>query len=182
MSTLHLIHPDNRPFVDFPVFDPDRDELATFRKEMLQRFAAMAPPDAIEVDERLVPGSAGASVVRVLLYRPARGQPGGPAILYIHGGGFFTGTPDMMNTASQALADKTGALVVSVDYRLAPETPFPGPVEDCYAALAWVHDMADQLAIDSSRITVFGESAGGGLAAATAQLVRDRGRYALKAQ
>ena len=102
-----------------------------------------------------------------------------PAILYIHGGGFFVGSIDTEHTGSASLARELGVVVVSVEYRLAPEHPFPAGIEDCYAALVWLHDHADELGVDTARIAVNGGSAGGGLAAGLALLARDRGGPAL---
>lgn len=104
------------------------------------------------------------------------------AILDIHGGGFVMGAAAMNDAKNEALAQTHDAVIVSVDYRLAPETPFPGPLEDCHAALAWMVANADSLGIDTQRIAVMGASAGGGLAAALAQWVRDRGDLPLAAQ
>jgi acetyl esterase/lipase len=97
-------------------------------------------------------------------------------VLHVHGGGYVMGSPDMGAPTNAAYAAQIGAVVVSVDYRLAPETPHPGPVEDCYAALAWLHANADELGVDRARIAISGESAGGGLAAALTLLARDRGK------
>ena len=98
-----------------------------------------------------------------------------PAILHIHGGGFVIGDLDSEIGACVQLCRRLRIVVVSVDYRLAPETPYPGPLEDCYAALQWASANSAQLNIDPARLAVFGESAGGGLAAATCLLARDRG-------
>ena len=92
------------------------------------------------------------------------------------------GTPDVEDAASLALAQAHGALVVAVDYRLAPETPFPGPVEDGYAALDWLFTHAAEVGADPARIVVMGESGGGGLAAALVLLTRDRGQHQLRGQ
>ena len=89
------------------------------------------------------------------------------------------GKPEGSQGRNQSLASELGCVVVSVDYRLAPETPHPGPIEDCYAALKWMHAHADELGIDPARIAVGGESAGGGLAACLALLARDRGEIPL---
>jgi len=97
----------------------------------------------------------------------------------IHGGGYVLGLAEMTSPTDAAYASRLGAVVVSVDYRLAPETPHPGPVEDCYAGLAWLHAQAAALGVDPGRIVVTGESAGGGLAAALVLLARHRGEYAV---
>jgi len=101
------------------------------------------------------------------------------AYLHIHGGGYVIGSADMTAPQSKAIAAALGCFVVSVDYRLAPETAFPGAVEDCYAALKWLHGQAAALGVDPTRIAIGGESAGGGLAAALAVLARDRGEVAV---
>ena len=90
-------------------------------------------------------------------------------ILFLHGGGYITGSPVTHLGLVARIAKLTGVQVASVDYRLAPETPFPGARDDCYAALGWLHEQADALGIDPSRIAVGGESAGGGHAVALAE-------------
>jgi acetyl esterase len=129
----------------------------------------------LAIDDRLIPGPEGAPEVTVRVYRPTAATAPVPAILYIHGGGFFVGSIDTEHMGSTALARELGVAVVSVDYRLAPEHPFPAGIEDCYAALVWVHDHAAELGIDTARIALNGGSAGGGLAAGLALLARDRG-------
>lgn len=152
-----------------------------------QGLAAMIAPTPVadfpvSVRERLIPGPPDAPPVRVLEYLPIATKGSIPAILHIHAGGFVIGAPDMMDTAHRALAVDLGCAILSVDYRLAPETRYPGAIEDCYAALAWLHREASALRIDPARIGVNGESAGGGLAAALALLARDRGDLAIAFQ
>ena len=140
--------------------------------------AALPPYDApvpLDVDELMIPGPAGAPEVRVRRYRPADRAEALPALVYFHGGGFVVGSVDLYDVDCRRIAAEVGAVVVSVDYRLAPEHPFPAPLEDCYAALVWVAEHADELGADPDRIAVGGESAGGGLAAGVALLARDRG-------
>jgi acetyl esterase/lipase len=98
-----------------------------------------------------------------------------PALLSIHGGGFVIGDAALGDQISRLRADAAGCVVISVDYRLAPEHPHDIPVEDCYAALEWIHAQADALGVDRARIGVTGDSAGGGLAAGLTLLARDRG-------
>lgn len=180
MNTLHLVDPDVREIVaSFPALTPTLETLPSFREVVLSLYPS---PDQIAFEEHFAKGASGNPDVRVLVHRPKGADGPAPAILYMHGGGFIAGSPDMMAVANAELAGQTGAVVIAVQYRLAPETPFPGPVEDCYAALRWVEANADQLGIDRSRIAIYGQSAGGGLAAATALLARDRGGPALKAQ
>jgi acetyl esterase/lipase len=137
---------------------------------------------AFEVTERLVPGPAGAPEVSLLICRPAHAAPPTAAIYYTHGGGMIMG--DNRTGIPRALdwAEELQLAVVSVEYRLAPETPHPGPVEDCYAGLSWTAEHAAELGIDPDRIVIAGGSAGGGLAAAVALIARDRGGPALAGQ
>lgn len=130
-----------------------------------------------------IPG-ADAEHLRLCLYRPKRLAPDAklPAILSIHGGGFVLGKPEMADDLLADLADELGALIVAVDYRLAPEHPFPAPLDDCYSALAWLFENSQDLGLDSRRVAVMGHSAGGALAAALAIMVRDKGRFSLAGQ
>jgi acetyl esterase/lipase len=113
--------------------------------------------------------------VRVLTYqRTDRPQPSG-AVLWIHGGGLVMGAAAQDHAVCGRFADELGILVVNVEYRLAPEHPFPAGLDDCFAALQWMHASAAELGIDSSRIAVAGSSAGGGLAACVAQMALDHG-------
>lgn len=128
--------------------------------------------------ERTVPGPAGGSNgtgVRVVVYEPDRRERPSGAVLWIHGGGTVAGRPRQVHRTCSRIARDLGALVVSVDYRLAPEHPFPAGLDDCLAALEWVHAGAAQLGVDPGRVAVGGESAGGGLAASLCQRARDRG-------
>ena len=128
----------------------------------------------IDVAQRSVPALGEHPGVEVFVYDgPARSRPSG-VLLWIHGGGFVMGHPATYHELCSAFASDVGIVVVSVDYRLAPEHPFPAGLEDCYAALRWVHDHADDLGVDRSRIAIGGDSAGGGLAAALAQLAHAR--------
>jgi acetyl esterase/lipase len=138
---------------------------------------------AFEVTERLVPGPAGAPDVSLLICRPAGVTAPVPCLYFIHGGGMIIGN-NRSGGAAGALehAQSLGAAVVSVEYRLAPETPHPGPVEDCYAGLTWTAAHAGDLGVDPERLIVGGASAGGGLAAAVALLARDRGGPRVRGQ
>lgn len=131
--------------------------------------------------EAWIPGPAGAPDVRLVIHTPAR-CGALPVILHIHGGGMVLGTPEMNNAQNAALAVHHECAVVSVDYRLAPETTAPGNVEDCYAALEWINASAQNDRFDAANTILMGESAGGGLAAALALLARDRGQFRIAAQ
>lgn len=135
-----------------------------------------------DVEERFVPGAPGGSDIALLICRPSGANGPTPVLYYTHGGGMIIGHVRAICDEILDWATEFGATLVSVDYRLAPESPHPGPVEDCYAGLTWVAGHADDLAIDIDRIAIVGESAGGGLAAATTLLARDRGGPRLAAQ
>jgi acetyl esterase/lipase len=138
--------------------------------------AAFGEPDrsGVQVRDELVPGPDGAPDVRLRIYTPDRVVA--PAAIYdVHGGGFVLGTIDMFDGHNLRLARELGVTVVTVDYRLAPEHPYPAGLEDCYAGFVWVAKNADALGIDPDRIAIHGESAGGGLCAGLALLARDRG-------
>jgi acetyl esterase len=124
------------------------------------------------VEDAVIDGIAGSLAVR--LYRPTP-ERSLPATLFCHGGGFVLGDLDTHDSICHLLARSANRVVVSVDYRLAPETRFPGAAGDCYAALAWIVAQAGALGIDATRISLCGDSAGANLAFATAQLARSRG-------
>ncbi|MFT8473312.1 alpha/beta hydrolase [Acetobacter persici] len=188
MTTLPLVDAGQRDLVgSFPAFDPDQDDLKDFRRTLVEGTTSLLNSASVSYEERTIAGPKDAPQVRVLLFRPTETETETqaqttPAILYIHGGGMIAGTPDMQAGTLHRLAQETGALIVSVDYRLAPETPFPGGLEDAYAALVWLHTHAGELGVEASRIIVMGDSGGGCLAAATALLTRDRKQVPLCGQ
>ena len=161
--------------------DLSGETLATMRTTAAALFAeAMAevPPNpAVAREDRVAPGPLGDVPVRV--YRPVAATGTLPGLLWVHGGGMIFGDVDQDDLTCDAFAEVVECVVVSVDYRLAPEHPHPAPVEDCYAALVWLAEHAAELGVDPARIAVGGASAGGGLAAGTALLARDRGTPAL---
>lgn len=139
--------------------------------EQLASLGGEAEPVASLVD-RTIPGPAGAIPVRI--YTPA-GEGPLPVLLYFHGGGWVIGSPDTVHSTCALLANRAGAVVVSVDYRMAPEHKFPAAAEDCYAATAWVAENARSFGGDPQRIAVSGDSAGGNLAAVVALMAREKG-------
>ena len=166
----------------------DVSDLTKARESVVAMLAAGAPatlPDA-EVTDVMVAGPEGAPDVLLKVYRPAGHsadpQAPLPAIYDIHGGGFIVGSASMDDVLNRKLAGEIGAVVVSVEYRLAPEDPFPAGLEDCYAGLVWLASHADELGVDPNRIALHGGSAGGGLAAGLALLARDRGGPAIAFQ
>jgi acetyl esterase len=137
-------------------------------------FAAFGgPPEPVhQVDDRSIPGPAGNIPVRI--YTP-RGRGPLALLVYFHGGGWIAGDIRVYDTLCRALANASGCVVASVDYRLAPEHPFPAAVEDCHAAARWAVANAGALQADPSRVAVGGDSAGGNLAAVVALRARDQG-------
>lgn len=138
---------------------------------------------AFAVSERVVPGPAGEPDISLAVCVPAEATTPVAAIYFMHGGGMITGSNRGSSIAvAHRVAAELGLAMISVEYRLAPEHPHPAPVEDCYAGLLWTVEHADDLGIDPGRLVVGGVSAGGGLAAATVLLARDRGGPAITAQ
>jgi acetyl esterase/lipase len=177
-------------------FDPELAEMAAAvavtppptdpvlaRERMVEIMAAMAVEidmSDLDIDDRVIAGPPGDPDVTVRVYVPkAPATDPTPAVLYINGGGFVVGSIDSEHPNSARLAQALGVVVVSVEYRLAPEHPFPAGLEDCYAALVWLHREADALGVDATRVAINGGSAGGGLAAGLALLARDRGGPAI---
>jgi acetyl esterase/lipase len=143
--------------------------------EMAVAAERLLPPiEGVTVGERLVPGREGDPDVPVRIYQPTGHANALPALLWIHGGGYVVGSAARDDFPAKLLARDVGCVVVSVEYRLAPESPFPLPIEDCYAALKWLASHADELGVRKSRIAIGGASAGGGMAAGLALLARDR--------
>jgi triacylglycerol lipase len=174
MRTLRLVHPELRAFAEtLPAPKLDAEQLALRRQTPPVYPPTPQVPNLI-VEERRIPGPEGAPDVRALVYRPTDAAGPMPGILHAHGGGYVMGEPEMSDASNRLLAAALKAVIVSVDYRLPPEHPFPAPMEDCYAGLKWLHDEAGALGVDRARIAVKGESAGGGLAAGLALLARDR--------
>jgi len=136
---------------------------------ILRRLHALQPTDVDGVEALTLPSGVG-----IRLHRPKAGTASGPALLWIHGGGYVLGTPAQDDMLCRRFADALGITVAAVRYRLAPEHSYPAPLEDCYTALQW---LATLPAVDPDRIAIGGSSAGGGLAAALALLVRDRAEF-----
>ena len=165
------LHPKARAIVDqlaslprLPTMSPTE---ARGRPEPL----AAAPEAVGAVTARAIPGPGGPMGIRI--YRPKDALRG--ALVYFHGGGWVIGSLEGADATCRALTNRARHAVISIGYRLAPETKFPGPVEDAYAAVRWVADNAAELRIDPTRIAVGGSSAGGNLAAVAALAARDRG-------
>src|ERR1700733_10018965 len=180
------LHPEVRALLEMidalgapPLESQDPVEARNARVDAMKMMGG--EPDALGYVENLaVPGPGGEIPVRV--YAIERGGALRPALVYFHGGGFVFGNLDTHDAVCRAIAKESGAVVISVDYRLAPENKFPAAVDDSYAATVWVAANAERLGIDAHRIAVGGDSAGGNLAAVIAIRCRDAGGPALAAQ
>jgi len=154
------------------------DDIPATRQFLDGLTAAMAAeaPEILGVvtSDHHAPGPDGAPEVMVRIYQPERRPDTLPALLWIHGGGFVLGNVQGDDLMAKGMALALNCVVASVEYRLAPEHPFPAPLEDCYAALKWLAGSAEQFGINSGRIAIGGASAGGGLAAGLGLLARDR--------
>lgn len=131
-------------------------------------------PSSVTIEDVMVPGLDDDPDVQVRLYRPDAMAAGSPALYWIHGGGMVLGSVEMNDADCAMWAADLECLVASVEYRLAPEYPFPAPMHDCFAGLSWLAANAADLDVDADRIAIGGASAGGGLAAGLALMARDR--------
>ena len=172
-SVARLLDPDIRAALELFPFPPINDETLPIMRPAL---AAPGP----ELSDRVVrsvvhaPGAAGSPDVALHVHRPADAVGDLPCLVWMHGGGLVMGVAGMDDARFDVWCTRHNMMAVSVEHRLAPETPFPGPVDDCYAGLQYVEDHAAELGVDAGRIGVGGASAGGGLAAALALMARDR--------
>lgn len=145
-------------------------------RAMREGMIAMAgePERVAQVEDRVIPGLGGAPLT-VRIYTPEGGTSPRPAFLYFHGGGWVIGDLDTHDNNCRALARRSGAVGIAVDYRLSPEAKFPAAIDDCFAATKWVAANAAKLGIDPTRISVAGDSAGGNMATVVAMKCRDEG-------
>jgi acetyl esterase len=161
---------------------PPREEIDP--AELRQSYAALSlvesRPEMASVTDHLVPGPGGDIPVRV--YVPTDEPGPRPVLVYFHGGGWVIGSVETHDGTVRAVAEGSGVTVVSVDYRLAPENPFPAAIEDCLAAVRWVVQHAGELAIDPDRLALGGDSAGGNLAAIAAQELKAAGDASVRFQ
>jgi acetyl esterase len=167
------LHPQAQAMIELVAREgvPDYATLTPTEARALAAKRKLPPGPEVQVSDLQMPGPGGP--LRLRLYQPS---PRGfvPGLVYYHGGGFVVGSLDSHDPLCRALCQGSGCAVVSVEYRLAPEAPFPAPVNDAYAALSWVHENADELGIDHQRLAVGGDSAGATLATVAARLAKER--------
>ncbi|MGD0291458.1 MAG: alpha/beta hydrolase [Candidatus Binataceae bacterium] len=145
-------------------------------KKMVTALLADLPAvEGVTSQDQFAPGARGEPAVRVRVYRPNDQPSKLPALYWIHGGGYVMGDIEQDDRLMMQLVKRIGCVAVSVDYRLAPEHPFPAPVEDCYAGLKWLFRHAGEFGVEPARIAIGGASGGGGLCAGLALMARDRG-------
>ncbi|MFB4159079.1 alpha/beta hydrolase [Geomicrobium sp. JSM 1781026] len=158
----------------FPAID--LDEVTATREQMVMAAEMVPLPinEAVMITDRTIEARSDHPPVRVRVYEPKDSSGSLPGLLWIHGGGYVLGSPEGDEQLCQRFVTESECVVVSVDYRLAPEHPYPAGLEDCYTALEWFSKHAAKLGVDRTRIGVGGQSAGGGLTAALALLARDR--------
>jgi acetyl esterase/lipase len=177
-----LVHPELRESLKMMAamgkMPPMTAETLPNIRAMAKNFVRPALPTP-PIENKTIPGAPGQPEVPVLLIAPAKDGKVRPGVVFIHGGGYILGTAMGEAAQAQSLAADLDCVVVSVDYRMAPDTHFPGPLEDVYAALRWMHQNAATLGVDPKRIAVVGGSAGGGYAAMLAIAARDRGEFPL---
>jgi acetyl esterase/lipase len=162
------------------------DDIPAMRASLAAMLAMGAAPvpvfDDVAVDDMRAPGAKRGPDVLVRVYRPKHAKSALPAVFYIHGGGMVLGSIADSDVYCKTLVRELGCLVAAVEYRLAPEHPYPAPMDDCYAGLKWLAANAPKLKVDPKRIAIAGHSAGGGLGAGLSLLARDRKEVAIAYQ
>ena len=153
----------------------DIEERRNVINSLLRMMTAELPPiENVVIEDRNIDGPDGLLELRVRIYKPADVSGSLPGIFFIHGGGMIMGSIEGENLKAAMLCETIQSVVVSAEYRLAPENPYPAPVQDCYEALVWMSKNATELGFDPDRLAIVGGSAGGGLAIATALMARDQ--------
>jgi acetyl esterase len=175
MTDTIRIHPEMQAMIDARGPVPTTQTLEDARKSWNAYSAALSEPypDDMTVFDKTI--HVGDQKIPVRVYQPSGKAGVRPCVIYIHGGGFMKGDLDSSDTNAWGFSQDTGATVVSVDYRLAPEYPYPAAFDDCYGVLTWLAANGAEIDVDGARIAVVGDSAGGSLTAALALAARDRG-------
>lgn len=185
MDFLQRLDPEIAAVLDrIPLLDIA--DLATARRER-EELAAIArgrwtPSGLVTSEDRWVEGYSADVGVRVRLHRATVGGTQAPCVLWVHGGGHVVGSAEQDDPLLDHLVGSMGCVAAAVDWRRAPEHPFPAALHDCYATLRWLHENSDDLGIDTRRVVVAGSSSGAGLAAGLALMARDRGEWPISAQ
>ena len=188
MDLTRRIDPELLPSIEMIPADGSLDfnDLPVAREMsalMFSQMAAQSPPvEGVDSQDLAIPGPASAPDITARLYTPKNRTDSHPGMLWIHGGGYILGDLDVDDHNLRQMCANTGCVILSTNYRLAPEDPFPAPVEDCYTSLKWLVENSGKLGVDKSRIAIGGGSAGGGLAAGLAIMTRDRGEIEIKFQ
>lgn len=184
--TAYELHPDMHELVSAKEALENTTDPEALRREWNNygiRLSRPYPTDlAVEDQTFICPGAGRDGAIKVRIYRPGSATKNAPCVMFLHGGGFVKGSLDSGDSNAWGVADQTGAVVISVDYRLAPEFPYPAALTDAYEALRYIAANAEALSIDKSRIALWGESAGANLAAGVSLLVRDKGGPGISAQ
>jgi acetyl esterase/lipase len=181
MNFIDQLDPELRRIVEkLPADRPmDLTQIPKARIKMNKMVTALLanlpPVEGVISQDQFAPGHEGDPAVRVRVYQPIEQSSKLPALYWIHGGGYVMGDIEQDDRLMKQLVKRIGCVAVSVDYRLAPENPFPAPVEDCYSGLKWLFTHAAELGVDAARIAIGGASGGGGLCAGLALMARDRG-------
>ena len=176
--TRQMLHPDLRPFGVYWTAHILRYFYRTkwsmkISTAVLSRMIKSEAPESTSVEERFLPTGDGEAEIRVKIYRPASASGELPAMLYTHGGGYVTGSPDVFDGQLAKFIERRPCVIVAPAYRNALVKPYPAALDDCYGTLLWMRDNAGELGIDASRFMIAGHSAGGGLTAAVTLKARD---------
>jgi acetyl esterase/lipase len=176
LSALEMMPPQTLTMENLP-------SIRSISKKMFEDMILQLPPiKGVMIEDRAIPGPKNEPDVSIRVYSPSDHPTIKPAMLWIHGGGYILGSLDFDDYDMKLIVANLKCTIVSVNYRLAPENPFPAAIEDCYAALKWMWQSSRILNIDKYRIAVGGASAGGGLAAGLAIMARDRGKMKIAYQ
>src|SRR6218665_2177492 len=183
MKSKKLVDPQTLGFLDiYPEITFSDDNIVTIRKKMAEMMKSIPSSklEGVNVREEFI--KADGFTIRALIYTPENEEKDRPALFHTHGGGFVIGSPEDFDARNQMLCKELGAVIVATSYRLAPEHIFPAAIEDAYTVLKWLFKEAPFLGVDANNIAIYGESAGGGLAASLAIMVRDRKEINIKHQ
>ncbi|MBM3946347.1 MAG: alpha/beta hydrolase [SAR202 cluster bacterium] len=173
------LHPQVKPILEMFAKFPALGSMSPQQTRDLMRLPPAPGRPVYRTEDRLVAGPGGGILTRI--YTPLGNGPF-PALVWFHGGGWVLGNLDGADATCRSLCNEAGCVVVSVDYRLAPEHKFPAAAEDCYAVTSWAHNSGSLFNIDPNRIAVGGDSAGGNLAAVVGLMAKERGGPALRFQ